>query len=220
MYGPHAGECCRTAMFTQLPPLPRGLPFQISPVFDRTSMAGGRSQIGFDRRLIEVMMRATSKGIFDAGFWDHPENWPLDSPGYVFLARAFNQFGSAKYGASWDELLEGPEEPDDVDDPIEDDRLWDEYEQAEQKFQTELSAFEARKEAMRVSVAENIAEQCERGSLVAAIRPRPGGEFVRLQFRVGSRWKWDCTRLAREPRGISIHRNIAVLLRSILKSPF
>jgi hypothetical protein len=34
-------------------------------------------------------------------FWNKPEHWPVDTPDYIFLARAFNQIGKAMFGEYW-----------------------------------------------------------------------------------------------------------------------
>jgi hypothetical protein len=34
-------------------------------------------------------------------FWTNEQAWPRDPTGYVFLARAFNRIGSAKFGQEW-----------------------------------------------------------------------------------------------------------------------
>ena len=50
--------------------------------------------------------KSKNEYLFDTDFWDHPEDWPHDLPGYVFLARAFNELGRATHGERWDQSAE------------------------------------------------------------------------------------------------------------------
>jgi hypothetical protein len=52
---------------------------------------------------------------FDDRLWRHPEDWPHEQCGYVFLARAFGEIGSALHGQSWIHArgANNPEEPKD-----------------------------------------------------------------------------------------------------------
>ena len=34
-------------------------------------------------------------------FWSMPSSWPMDPAGYVFLARAMDELGRARYGRDW-----------------------------------------------------------------------------------------------------------------------
>ena len=34
-------------------------------------------------------------------FWGYPERWPIDGAGLIFLGRAVDRFGSARFGAAW-----------------------------------------------------------------------------------------------------------------------
>jgi hypothetical protein len=110
-------------------------------------------------------------------FWDHPEQWPHDPPGYVFLARGCHEVGRAMFGAKWAESWGEPGEPPDDCDLA----TWDQYERECDEFQ---KAFVA----MRAKVVRMIAEQCAKGILVAAVRPKAGGEMVRLEQHL---WNLD-----------------------------
>ena len=48
---------------------------------------------------------------FDPQLWRHPEGWPHDPLNYVFLARAFQEIGRARYGDEWTDRCIEPEEP-------------------------------------------------------------------------------------------------------------
>jgi hypothetical protein len=39
--------------------------------------------------------------VIDPEFWNDRDSWPIDSKEYVFLARAFDQLGKAKFGDKW-----------------------------------------------------------------------------------------------------------------------
>jgi len=40
----------------------------------------------------------------DFNFWEDQGAWPIDTPGFVFLARAVNEIGRAGFGGEWDRL--------------------------------------------------------------------------------------------------------------------
>jgi len=102
-------------------------------------------------------------------FWDHPGAWPHDPPGYAFLARACHEVGRAMFGSKWADSWGEPDEP-----PHECGQAsWEDYERACDEFQ---NAFVA----MRAAVVQEIATQCEIGTLVAAVRPKPGGQMIAL----------------------------------------
>jgi hypothetical protein len=115
----------------------------------------------------------------DPLLWDHPKTWPHDPIGYVFLARAFHKIGSAMFNERWvDDFADlEPEDPDeDSEDPKDDcdDKTWDQYERACDQAKSEF-------QNMRGSVVRKIAEQCEAGNLVTALRAKPGGEMITLE---------------------------------------
>ena len=57
---------------------------------------------------------------FDPQLWRHPEEWPHDPLNFVFLARAFQEIGHARYGDEWtDRYVEPEEPPDDCDEAAE-----------------------------------------------------------------------------------------------------
>jgi hypothetical protein len=103
-------------------------------------------------------------------FWDHPRDWPHDPPGYVFLARACQEVGRAMFGSKWAESWGEPDEPPDDCDLA----TWEEYKRECDEFQ---NAFVA----MRAEVVQSIGEQCEIGTLVAAVRPKAGGKMITLK---------------------------------------
>jgi hypothetical protein len=103
-------------------------------------------------------------------FWDHPRDWPHDPPGYVFLARACQEVGRAMFGSKWADIWGEPDEPPDDCDQA----TWEQYEYACDEFQ---NAFVA----MRAAVVQRIATQCEMGTLVAAVRPKVGGQMITLE---------------------------------------
>jgi hypothetical protein len=102
--------------------------------------------------------------------WDHPKQWPHDPPGHVFLARACQELGRAMFGARWAESWGEPDEPPDDCDRA----TWKDYERACDEFQRDLVT-------MRGDVVRTIANQCEAGTLVAAVRPKSGGRMIRLE---------------------------------------
>ncbi len=118
------------------------------------------------------------KQLFDRSFWNSPEKWPHDPPGFVFLARAFDEIGRAIHGDQWNEP-ECPEEPEND----EDENAWEAYERAEEAFERLKFELAERK----VGVARIIAKQCEKEKVVTAAR-RPQGEMVPLQWH---RWNVD-----------------------------
>src|SRR6476661_11159777 len=89
----------------------------------------------------------------DPKFWDHPENWPDDSPGFVFLARALDELGRAEHRDQWEQSIQAPDAPPEVDDPATKLRLWEEYECAEEKYEAQLSALQAKKQEIRADLA-------------------------------------------------------------------
>jgi len=115
------------------------------------------------------------KQLFDRSFWSSPEKWPHDPPGFVFLARAFDEIGRAIHGDQWNEA-EYPKEPENDDD----ENAWEAYERAEE-------AFERLKSERKVGIARTLAKQCEEEKIVAAAR-RPRGQMVTLQWY---RWNVD-----------------------------
>lgn len=106
---------------------------------------------------------------FDPQLWRDPEKWPHDPLNYVFLARAFQEIGRARYGDEWTDRYIEPEEPPDDCDEAADEQYDRDCEEAEVKFQN-----------MHVSIARTIAEQSELGNLVTALRHTAGGRMTAL----------------------------------------
>jgi hypothetical protein len=115
--------------------------------------------------------------LFDPSFWEYPADWPRDPPGYVFLARAFDEIGRAAHGERWNYVK--PAEPEDPPDDCDDD-VWAAYERADEQYERAREQAKADFQSTRESVARMIAEQCELGNLVTAARPKRGGEVTEL----------------------------------------
>ena len=114
----------------------------------------------------------------DRNLWLNPNGWPVDSAGYVFLARAFDEIGRARFGAEWDRKPPPhPDENDDDDASVEADAAWLKANELWEKASEEA---EAKSAEMRAAVRREIAEQCLRGHLHAAVRPKRGGEMTKV----------------------------------------
>lgn len=115
--------------------------------------------------------RSPSSAIkYDHQLWDHPERWPHDLPDYVFLARAFQEMGRARYGEQWtDSYIEPEEPPEDCDDA------------AEEQYELDCEKALVKFEEMRASIAHTIAEQSELGNLATALRHTAGGKMLPLE---------------------------------------
>ncbi len=119
--------------------------------------------------------------LFDPSFWEYPADWPRDPPGYVFLARAFDEIGRAAHGERW--IYAEPAEPAEPEEPPDDcdDAEWDAYERACDQADAELHDVQAKIAELKSSVARMIAEKCEAGVLITAARPKPGGKMTELE---------------------------------------
>lgn len=118
---------------------------------------------------------------FDDQFWRDSKNWPHDRHEYAFLARAFHAIGRAVFADSWvesrdDNEPDEPEEPDDNCDAETEDR----YELAYENWERACAQAEIDFENMWDSIARKIAEACEAGTLVSAIRAKEGGKMIQL----------------------------------------
>jgi hypothetical protein len=98
--------------------------------------------------------------LFDPSFWEYPADWPHDSPGYVFLARAFDEIGRAAHAERW--IYAEPAEPEEPPDDC-DDAEWDAYERADERHEKAREQAKADFQNMRECLARMIAEQCELG---------------------------------------------------------
>jgi hypothetical protein len=113
--------------------------------------------------------------------WGRPETWPRDVPGYVFLARAFDEVGAVVHGAEWNRPLKKPgKKPKEPADDCEDDAVWEKFESEEEQYDLDCEQAELDFQKMRISIALEIAKQCQAGNLVSALRPKPGGRMVDL----------------------------------------
>jgi hypothetical protein len=118
-------------------------------------------------------------------FWQTPESWPSDSPEYVFLARAFNEIGSAIFGAKWAlpedvsavEREQDPNEDDSDEDALDNDN-WD---TDNDDNDNDNGDWDSDLEKMQADVEREIANQCLAGILVTAVRPKAGGQMIHLE---------------------------------------
>ena len=120
--------------------------------------------------------------MFDHQFWAQPKSWPHDSPGYVFLARAFHDIGTATYRDRWVQPpdVNEPEEPEDpADDAVEE--AWEMHDQEYERYENACEQARANCENMWANVAQKIAVACKDGTLGSAIRAKEGGEFIKLK---------------------------------------
>jgi hypothetical protein len=124
--------------------------------------------------------------LFDADFWDCPAKWPHDPPGYLFLARSYDQIGHAVHGDRWNHPVKMPEEPEcppvDCDDVDCDDSVWEASERAHDEWERACDEADANFQNMREGVARAIIQQCELNELVAAARAKHGGKMVPLEW--------------------------------------
>lgn len=121
-------------------------------------------------------------------FWVDEGKWPMDTQRYVFLARAFRQIGSARFGEQWTN-----------NEPFATRRAAPELVALLSKRTTELSFDEvarlrelrahdeaairpliAQAEARARAVQEEVVRQCEAGVLRSALRPVHGGAMAVL----------------------------------------
>jgi hypothetical protein len=115
--------------------------------------------------------------------WDKPQDWPLETPGYVFLARACQEVGRRLFGCEWNEsfsqlddaleALEPPDEPDDLNDETVD-TVWDQYEAA-------CDDAERNFKLSRNKVVESLSEAFRLGEIMTAVRAVAGGHLAELE---------------------------------------
>jgi hypothetical protein len=129
-----------------------------------------------------MLKSAKSSFLFDHPFWAQPKSWPHDSPGYVFLAQAFHDIGSATYHDGW---VQPPRvnEPDEPEDPADDagEEAWEMHDQEYERYENACEEARANCEDMWANVAQKIAIACKDGTLGSAIRAKEGGEFIKLK---------------------------------------
>ncbi len=119
----------------------------------------------------------------DSGLWAKPNEWPIDTPDYVFLARVCHALGRAIFGAQWIDpswSIEEPEEfPDDCNDETSEryEETWERYDRACDEIQAAL-------EQARVDVAQKIVGLCQQGKLVAALRRKAGGKMIEIGWEL------------------------------------
>jgi hypothetical protein len=100
-------------------------------------------------------------------FWRTPSKWPNDPPGYVFLARAFDEIGAVMFREKWSKKEEKPERELTVEDLDADD--------------VALSETQDEHQTMWVAVKDEIVKGCSEGRLVSAVRPKEGGKTEKLE---------------------------------------
>jgi hypothetical protein len=115
-------------------------------------------------------------------FWEESESWPHDPPGYIFLARALDIVGLAKYGERWTDLTSKIAIPEDPPDDCHDEAVWEQSELDDEKYVQEMDAAEAELERRWAEVAREIAVACEAGTIITAARNRLGGEMIELNM--------------------------------------
>jgi hypothetical protein len=133
-----------------------------------------------------MLNSAKNLSLLDERFWRDQKNWPHDSPGYVFLPRAFHEIGTANYRGGWARPphVNEPKEPEDLEEPADDcidEEIWDKYEQEDDRYEDACEEARADCENMWENVARLIAEACKTSALVSAVRAKVGGEMNELE---------------------------------------
>jgi hypothetical protein len=111
-------------------------------------------------------------------FWNTPGEWPNDPPGYVFLARAFDEIGSARFVEKWSKKEEKTKQELALVDPDADDLA--------------LTEVEEEHEVMWVAIKNEIVKHCLKGDLVTAVREIGGGAMTVLGWEM-----WNAENLDR-----------------------
>jgi hypothetical protein len=131
-----------------------------------------------------MLKKKSDKAAFDPqySFWNSSEDWPHDPPGYVFLARAFHEIGTASYRGGWIQppRVNEPEEPEEPADDC-DEEIWDKYEEEDDQYEDACEKARAECEDMWANVARMIVEACESGALVSSVRAKAGGAMNKLE---------------------------------------
>jgi hypothetical protein len=118
----------------------------------------------------------------DLKFWARPHEWPRDPSGYVFLARAVEKIGRARFGDKWtgEELT----------------------------AQGVVRAQNAQLEPLRRCevVKQEIVSRCESGQITSALRPVAGGSLMTIPRQWWNTENWRhrfimCQLNPREPFG-------------------
>ena len=115
-------------------------------------------------------------------FWSTPQKWPHDPPEYLFFARAFHEIGTAVYSEGWVKPpnVPEPEPPAEAPDDC-DEETWDRYDLLDDQYERECDEAEANCQGMWANVARVIAQACETGALISAVRAKAGGEMIKLE---------------------------------------
>ena len=97
----------------------------------------------------------------NAQFWNAQKDWPDDPPGYVFMARAFDQIARKMFGDEWTKSQTvptlSPDEDEDADDISSD------------------------VEHTRALVSKEIARLCATGELRTELRSKRGGKMIAVE---------------------------------------
>jgi hypothetical protein len=123
---------------------------------------------------------------FNGSFWRDQDKWPRDWNGYTFLARAFQEVGRALFPdawpkSRWDNEPVEPQEPDQPEDPYAwNEEAEDQHDLAYDRWEQERDRAEIEFENKWSAVLQKIAEECEGGTLVSAVRAKEGGDMVQL----------------------------------------
>jgi hypothetical protein len=123
---------------------------------------------------------STAPEFVDDWFWETPSKWPQDPPGYVFLARAFDEIGQKMYHVRWKEVVIKTSDPD-VPAPASAKSVWDQFFRGGNQYEDERERAEANRDQKWTKVTRSIAESCERGTLVTAARQKSGGDMIKLE---------------------------------------
>jgi hypothetical protein len=114
-------------------------------------------------------------------FWNTSGEWPHDPPGYIFLARAFDQIGVRMFGEKWSHKEEKIQRELETVDPDADDLVLTEA-------QKEL-------ETMWVAIKNEFVKHCLKGDLVSAVRELRGGAMTDLGWETWNAenvdWRFD-----------------------------
>jgi hypothetical protein len=103
---------------------------------------------------------------FNERFWSDSTLWPEDTPGYIFLTRAMQRLEGLIYP---EPLMAPPKFGSDSDD--------EEAAAIEDAFEI----YKAMKVIRRSEIMSRFITACRSGTLACATRPKPGGQFTKLE---------------------------------------
>jgi hypothetical protein len=142
-------------------------------------------------------------------FWEARTKWPHDPPGYVFLARAFDEIGRLMYGDQWTEAVTKTSDPD-LPAPGSAKSVWDQFWRDGEQWADELELAEASRDQKWTKVTRSIAESCESGTLVTAAQQKSSGDMIKLEASFWNTEKYasyfyDCDASLVAPKGKGDH---------------